>query len=109
VRVERTDSRRSHHCSELTALFTEPHRCKQHGAMSVDLAALRSYIVAKDDQMYDGLAEDMVSLSVTHSNLKQKWPELRFVGDMPSHLRPRYPPHPSTVCLCFGVPARCDG
>ena len=49
--------------------------------MSVDMAALRAYITAKDGHEYDGLAEDTVMLTVTHSNLKQTWPDLRLVRD----------------------------
>ena len=46
--------------------------------MNSDTAALRSYVLAADSAMYSGLAEDMVMVNVSHSNLKQKMIEMRF-------------------------------
>ena len=39
---------------------------------------VRDYIMAKDDEHYAGLPEDMVAIVVTHSNLPAKFLDLRF-------------------------------
>jgi tubulin-folding cofactor B len=39
---------------------------------------LRSYVTEKDHLQYSNLPPNIVSVSVSHSNLKQKWPELRI-------------------------------
>lgn len=46
--------------------------------MSVDLANLRSHITAKDGHEYDALADSLVILNVTHSNLTRRLAEIRL-------------------------------
>lgn len=43
-----------------------------------DLAALQSYVTAKDTSLYSDLHEDTLMLDITHSNLKQRHIEIRF-------------------------------
>eukprot|EP00924_Labyrinthula_sp_SR-Ha-C_P015038 augustus_masked-scaffold_9-processed-gene-6.4-mRNA-1 protein AED:0.44 eAED:0.44 QI:0/-1/0/1/-1/1/1/0/273 len=52
---------------------------------------LKNYVVSKDAEIYDNLASDTVLLLITHSNLVQKWPEIRIslhatVGDLKDKL-----------------------
>ena len=42
------------------------------------MGALGAYVTAEDDMKFYGMAEGTVSVTVTHSNLQQQWPELRF-------------------------------
>lgn len=56
-----------------------------------DMQALKEYVQAKDHLQYENLAPDSVSLLITHSNLQQKWPEIRVnlhttVGELKNKL-----------------------
>lgn len=46
--------------------------------MSAELAALRSYVTAKDSAAPRTFGGSMIELTVSHSNLTQRWIELRF-------------------------------
>jgi tubulin-folding cofactor B len=46
--------------------------------MAADMQALREYITAKDGYEYENLAENMVSLHITHNNLKMKMVDIRL-------------------------------
>ena len=45
--------------------------------MSADLDALKAYVRAKDDVHYATVPRHAVALCVSHSNLKQVWPDIR--------------------------------
>eukprot|EP00811_Abedinium_folium_P002720 NODE_12499_length_1221_cov_5.852834.p1 GENE.NODE_12499_length_1221_cov_5.852834~~NODE_12499_length_1221_cov_5.852834.p1 ORF type:complete len:283 (+),score=81.77 NODE_12499_length_1221_cov_5.852834:95-943(+) len=47
-----------------------------------EMTALRSYITANDATRFDGMAEGMLRLDVSHSNLQQRWHDVRFSVDM---------------------------
>lgn len=44
---------------------------------ALNLSSLKNYVHAEDHLQFQGLAEGTVSLLITHSNLKQQWPEIR--------------------------------
>ena len=46
--------------------------------MADDLRALRAYVTAKDGHEYDEVAEDIVCLQITHSNLKATMVDIRL-------------------------------
>lgn len=48
------------------------------GGTAYDMAALGQYVKAQDSAHYERVAEGTVSLLVTHSNLQQRWPDIRF-------------------------------
>ena len=44
---------------------------------ALDMNSLKNYVHAEDHLQFQNLAEGTVSLLITHSNLKQQWPEIR--------------------------------
>ena len=48
---------------------------------ALDMSSLKGYVTAEDDLQFAGLAQGTVSVTVTHSDLQQQWPELKF--DLP--------------------------
>jgi len=47
-----------------------------------EMNILKDYVQAGDDTRYDGMAEGLLRVDVTHSNLAQRWHDLKFDGDM---------------------------
>ena len=45
---------------------------------ALGMEILNAYVRAEDHLKHQALAEGTVSVTVTHSNLNQQWPELRF-------------------------------
>lgn len=49
---------------------------------SAEMMALRDYVRAGDATRYDNMAEGLLRLDVSHSNLIQRWHDIKFAEDM---------------------------